>query len=132
MPSSRMVWELRILAIVHALVCQLRYLPTLIHNAVALFPPSQWSLRVFLVLLGTPPRLRPAMGRAAFPELMDTGYASWDDVGYFCRRYLLMSSISIADVEFCIPISSRIGNIMMPARSSSISASHAFERRATA
>ena len=44
------------------------------------------------------------MGRAAFPELMDTGYASWDDVRYFRQECLLISGVIGSEVEFCIPI----------------------------
>ena len=45
-----------------------------------------------------------AMGRSASPELVDTGYAGWNNVRHFCQEYLLINGVMSSDVEFRITV----------------------------
>ena len=44
------------------------------------------------------------MGRAASPELVDTGYTGWNNVRYFCQECLLINGVIRSDVEFRITV----------------------------
>jgi len=39
-----------------------------------------------------------AMGRAASPELVDTGYTGWNDVRHFCQECRLINGVMRSDV----------------------------------
>jgi hypothetical protein len=44
------------------------------------------------------------MGFAASPELVDTGYAGWNDIRHFCQECLLKNGVIRPDVEFRITV----------------------------
>jgi hypothetical protein len=45
-----------------------------------------------------------AMDRAASPELVDTGYAGWNNVWHFCQECLLINGVMRSDVESRITV----------------------------